>query len=90
MADSNVNSVPDATEVGIDIRTTPGQDHHKVQTDLAGYLGEHVSLDAFVNVGGVLSDPNNEWLQDVFDVMTGILGERPDVKTAPTLPMLRL
>lgn len=79
----NVNSVPDAAEVGIDIRTTPGQDHHKVQTDLAGYLGEQVSLDAFVNVGGVLSDPNNEWLQDVFDVMTGILGERPDVKTAP-------
>jgi len=79
----NVNSVPDAAEVGIDIRTTPGQDHTKIQTDLAGYLGDHVSLDAFVNVGGVLSDPKNEWLQDVFDVMSGILGERPDVKTAP-------
>lgn len=79
----NVNSVPDAAEVGIDIRTTPGQDHNKIQTDLAGYLGEHVSLDTFVNVGGVLSDPNNEWLMDVFDVMSGILGERAEVKTAP-------
>ena len=79
----NVNSVPDAAEVGIDIRTTPGQDHNKIQTDLAVYLGEHVSLDAFVNVGGVLSDPNNEWLMDVFDVMSGILGERAEVKTAP-------
>jgi succinyl-diaminopimelate desuccinylase len=79
----NVNSVPDGAEVGIDIRTTPGTDHSKIHTDLSGYLGDEVSLDAFVDVGGVLTDVRNEWMCDVFDVMTVILGEKPQANTAP-------
>jgi len=79
----NVNSVPDGAEVGIDIRTTPGTDHSKMHTDLSGYLGDEVSLDAFVDVGGVLTDVRNEWMCDVFDVMTVILGEKPQANTAP-------
>jgi succinyl-diaminopimelate desuccinylase len=79
----NVNSVPDATEVGVDVRTTVGMDHGKIHNDLSGYLGEEVSLKSFVNVGGVLTDVRNEWIQDVFDVMTDILGERPEANTAP-------
>jgi len=79
----NVNSVPDAAEVGIDVRTTVGMDHEKIHTDLSGYLGKEVSLTSFVNVGGVLTDIRNEWMQDVFDVMTDILGERPEANTAP-------
>jgi len=79
----NVNSVPDGAEVGIDIRTTPGSDHDKIRSDLTRYLGEEVALEPFVNVGGVLTDAGNAWVQDVFNVMTDILGERPDANTAP-------
>jgi succinyl-diaminopimelate desuccinylase len=79
----NVNSVPDRAEVGIDIRTPPGSDHGKIRSDLSGYLGEEVALEPFVNVGGVLTDARNKWMQDVFNVMTDILGTRPETNTAP-------
>ena len=78
----NINSVPDMAEIGIDIRTTPDQDHAAIRSHLAGYLGERVVLDPIVDVGGVLTDPTNEWMQEVFDVMSGILGSRPEPNTA--------
>ena len=78
----NINSVPDMAEIGIDIRTTPDQDHAAIRSHLTGYLGESVVLDPIVDVGGVLTDPGNEWMQEVFDVMSGILGSRPEPHTA--------
>jgi succinyl-diaminopimelate desuccinylase len=78
----NINSVPDMAEIGIDIRTTPDQDHAAIRSHLAGYLGDRVVLDPIVDVGGVLTDPSNEWMQEVFDVMSGILGSRPEPHTA--------
>lgn len=78
----NINSVPDMAEIGIDIRTTPDQDHAAIRSHLTGYLGDRVVLDPIVDVGGVLTDPSNEWMQEVFDVMSGILGSRPEPHTA--------
>ena len=78
----NINSVPDMAEIGIDIRTTPDQDHAAIRSHLTGYLGDSVVLDPIVDVGGVLTDPTNEWMQEVFDVMSGILGSRPEPNTA--------
>ncbi len=78
----NINSVPDMAEIGIDIRTTPDQDHAAIRSHLTGYLGDSVVLDPIVDVGGVLTDPSNEWMQEVFDVMSGILGARPEPHTA--------
>ena len=78
----NINSVPDMAEIGIDIRTTPDQDHVAIRSHLTGYLGESVVLGPIVDVGGVLTDPTNEWMQEVFDVMSGILGSRPEPRTA--------
>jgi succinyl-diaminopimelate desuccinylase len=79
----NVNSVPDAAEVGIDIRTVPHQDHRKIHGDLSGYLGEEVALESFVDVGGVLTDPKDEWMQEVAEIMGGILDEPIESNTAP-------
>lgn len=79
----NVNSVPDSAEIGIDIRTVIGQDHTKVHTDLAGYLGDDVEIEPFVDVGGVLTDPNDEWMLKVFKIMENILGEPNTPNTAP-------
>ena len=78
----NFNSVPDMAEIGIDIRTIPGQDHATILSDLSGYLGDGVELETVVDVGGVLTDPANEWMQEVFDIMSGILGSRPEPHTA--------
>lgn len=78
----NINSVPDMAEIGIDIRTTPDQDHATIRSHLTGYLGDSVVLDPIVDVGGVLTDPTNEWMQEVFDVMSSILGSRPEPHTA--------
>lgn len=79
----NVNSVPDAAEVGIDIRTVIDQDHGKIHRDLSRYLGDEVMLEPFVDVPGVLTDPNNEWMRDVFEIMAGILDQPVVPKTAP-------
>ncbi len=78
----NFNSVPDMAEIGIDIRTTPGQDHATILSNLSGYLGDGVELETVVDVSGVLTDPANEWMQEVFDIMSGILGSRPEPHTA--------
>ena len=73
----NINSVPDMTEIGIDVRTIPDQDHANIRSHLSGYLGDDVELEPIVDVGGVLTDPANEWMQEVFDIMSPILGSRP-------------
>ena len=78
----NINSVPDLAEIGIDIRTIPAQDHTAIRTDLAGYLGDDVALASVVDVRGVLTDPANDWMQDIFGNMTDILGEKPEARTA--------
>ena len=78
----NINSVPDRAEVGIDIRTIPGQDHGDLCAHLSSYLGDDIAIEPIVDVGSVWTDPAGDWMLDVFDVMAGILGEMPEVRTA--------
>jgi len=78
----NINSVPDKAEVSIDIRTIPNQNHNTIKSHLENYLGEEVNIDSVVDVGGVLSDPNNDWVLEVFEIMNSILGEKPKIGTA--------
>ncbi|MDP7215489.1 MAG: M20 family metallopeptidase [Rhodospirillales bacterium] len=79
----NINSVPDLAEVGIDIRTILDQDHATLRSQLTGYLGEDVELESVVDVGGVLTDPADEWMQEVHEIMTEILDGPPESRTAP-------
>ena len=78
----NINSVPDRAEVGIDIRTIPGQDHGNVRAGLESYLGEDVKMDTLVDVEAVWTDPDNAWMQEVFAVMAPLLGEEIEARTA--------
>ena len=78
----NINSVPDMAEISIDIRTTPDQEHAAVRSHLSSYLGEDVELEPIIDVGGVLTDPADEWMKEIFDIMSGILGDRPEAQTA--------
>lgn len=73
----NINSVPDKAVIGVDIRTIPGQDNNSVYEELQSYLGEEVKLKYLLDVGGVSTDPQNDWIQGVFQVMEKLLQERP-------------
>ncbi|MBL28157.1 MAG: acetylornithine deacetylase [Rhodospirillaceae bacterium] len=79
----NVNSVPDLAEVGIDIRTIPGMDHGRLREGLSGYLAPDVdTLDAFVDLDGIWTDPRNAWMSRVAAIASERLGEKIEVRTA--------
>ncbi len=78
----NINSVPDRAEIGIDIRTIPGQDHGRLRAGLGGYLGDAVEIETMVDVGGVWTDPDDPWMRSVFAIMGRLLGEKPVTRAA--------
>lgn len=78
----NVNSVPDLAEVGIDIRTIPAQDNAALIAEIGAVLGT-TALQPFVDVGAVASDPQNEWISDVFDLYERHTGLRANPAGAP-------
>jgi len=73
----NVNSVPDAAEIGIDIRTTPGCHHGELLQQLAKHLDQGVQLKPVINLDGVFTEPDNPWILEVFGIMAPVLGEFP-------------
>jgi succinyl-diaminopimelate desuccinylase len=74
---NNFNSVPDRTVVGIDIRSVPGQSHEAIMADLQSCMGREVILKKIMDVAGIYTAPENPWIQQVFEIMSGLLGERP-------------
>ncbi len=78
----NINSVPDRASIGIDIRTVPTQQHAHIRDELCAVLGPDVHFDTMLDVGSVYSDPADDWVQEVFDVMQPYLGARPEARTA--------
>jgi len=78
----NINSVPDQAEIGIDIRTVPTVDHKALIRSLAQHMGSDVELETLMDLEAVYTDPQDPWMQSVFNVMTPILGERPTPRAA--------
>jgi succinyl-diaminopimelate desuccinylase len=81
----NVNSVPDRTEIGIDIRSIPELDHSRIQEHLRAELGEDITLEPTVDVGAVWTDPSSPWFKDVYAVVREVTGDnhKAEPKTAP-------
>ena len=73
----NINSVPDQALIGIDIRTIPGQSNKEVYEKLTSYLGQELEFNRLIDVEGIATDPQDEWIQVVFEVMESYLKERP-------------
>ena len=61
----NINSVPDAAELGIDIRTVAGQDHRRLLQCLCHALGPQIGLRALLDVGSVFTEAEQPWMQRV-------------------------
>ena len=46
-------------------------------------LGREIELETVVDVPGLRTPVEHPWVQEVFEVMTGVLGARPQAKAAP-------
>lgn len=78
----NINSVPDQSIVGVDIRTVPGQEHGDIQNKLQQVLGSDVEISVINEAANVASDVNHSWIQQVFSITRSITGEEPIAKGA--------
>jgi len=78
----NINSVPDQAEIGIDIRTIPGQEQGALRAALARHLGDEVELEPIMEVDGVWTEPGHDWIREVYGVMAELLGEQPVARGA--------
>lgn len=78
----NINSVPDEAVIGIDIRSVPSSLHTEVKAQLARELGPEVDLETILDLEPVFTEPTDPWIQQVFEVMTPLLGARPDARVA--------
>lgn len=78
----NINSVPDETLIGVDIRSVPGQEHAAILQQIRALLGESVELRLHTNVGAIYSEPGTPWVQQVFDTAASALGARPEPRAA--------
>lgn len=81
-AGMNVNSVPDAARVGVDIRTVVGQTNAGVRAALAERLGPEVTIETLTDMDHVYTDPEHPWMRRAFAVSERVLGEPASVKTA--------
>jgi succinyl-diaminopimelate desuccinylase len=75
---SKPNLVPDRTEFTLDLRTLPGQDHAGLREIIARRLGPEVEIEPGVAAEAVWTPPEDPWAVQVFDIMEGVLGRRPE------------
>ncbi len=73
----NINSVPDAAELGIDIRSVAGQSHAQVMQCLCRVLGPNIRLRALLDVDSVYTEPADPWMQRVFALCAARTGHAP-------------
>ena len=79
---SGVNLVPDLAKIGVDIRTVPGTDHAALLLQLKNLLGE-AELEVFADSNSVWTEPQDAWVQRVFEICKPILKETPVARTMP-------
>ena len=77
----NINSVPDAAELGIDIRSVAGQDHARVLQCLCAALGPQIRLSTMLDVASVYTAPDDPWMQRVFALCAARQGAGPVPRT---------
>ncbi|WP_168157440.1 M20 family metallopeptidase [Erythrobacter sp. QSSC1-22B] len=69
----NFNSVPDAAECTIDIRTTDTMDHAVVSADLRKRLGERICLKSLIDMPAILTSKDEPFVAVVAEVLNDIV-----------------
>ena len=77
----NINSIPDAADLTIDIRTVAGQDHRQIWGCLCSRLGAGVSLQTLLDVPSVYTPPEHPWMQSVMAHCQPLFSEPLQPKT---------
>jgi succinyl-diaminopimelate desuccinylase len=78
----NTNSVPDEARITVDTRTVPGVDHVHLCKSLEALVSPRgATVRKIVDTPALYTEPDNEWVQRVFDACVPFLGERPAPKT---------
>ncbi|MEO7742686.1 MAG: M20 family metallopeptidase [Usitatibacter sp.] len=78
----NTNSVPDEARITVDTRTVPGIDHVHLCGSLEALLAPRgAKVRKIVDVPALYTEPEQEWVQHVFDACTPFVGGRPAPRT---------
>jgi len=78
----NTNSVPDEARITVDTRTVPGIDHGHLCKSLETLLAPRgASVRKIVDVPALYTEPQHQWVQEVFEACTPFLGSRPQPAT---------
>ena len=78
----NTNSVPDEARITVDTRTVPGVDHAALCESLATLLAPRgARVRKIVDTPALYTEPQDAWVQEVFEVCAPFLGARPAPKT---------
>jgi succinyl-diaminopimelate desuccinylase len=78
----NTNSVPDEACVTLDTRTVPGIDHAHLCKSLEALVAPYgARVRKIVDTPALYTEPQDEWIQQVFDTCTPFLEGRPAPKT---------
>lgn len=70
----NINSVPDRADVGVDIRTIPSVDHAALGRALEERVGASARIEAFLDLPGVWTSPDVDWVKRVARIAAGVTG----------------
>jgi succinyl-diaminopimelate desuccinylase len=79
---SNINSVPDRALVGVDIRSVPGNGHEALLQDLEVLCGDLVRLRILADMEGFATDPEDPWIQLVYQLTAPYLDDPPEPRGA--------
>jgi succinyl-diaminopimelate desuccinylase len=78
----NTNSVPDEAQITVDTRTVPGIDHVHLCKSLEALLAPRgASVRKIVDVPSLYTDPDDAWVQQVYETCAPLLGGRPTPRT---------
>jgi succinyl-diaminopimelate desuccinylase len=78
----NTNSVPDSAKITVDTRTVPGIDHVHLCHSLEHLVAARgASVRKIVDTPSLYTPPDDEWVQQVYEVCTPFLDARPTPKT---------
>ena len=78
----NINSIPDAAEISVDIRTLPEQDHSEILSNISKALGEDVRIETLTNFPGISSDLQSDALIDFGTVYQNTFKRKPNYQGA--------
>ena len=78
----NINSVPDRAEIGVDVRTIPGQDLSRLRARVHATAGSEVEIEEILALPSIFTSADDNWITSVVAAVENIAGIAPATRTA--------